>query len=174
MLLVVCTSIVTMVPKHVNTMLISVQVYSLHSKHFCAVSEQRMRNESQRLSKTALNMGQVKEWGGGGEESFLPRPLSFFGSLSISHVAKTENPVPHRSLVVLCSEPTRKHLLHRLASVFTSVLIQSVNSDKNNEHKRPLKLPFYFKTPFDKLLQKCPSLQSGAPEFKPRSSNSLS
>ena len=118
-------------------------------------------------------MAQVKERGRGGEEKFLA-PSFFFDSHSIFHAAKTENPVPHRSLVVLCSEPTRKHLLHRLASVFTSVLIQSVNSDKNNGHKRPLKLPFYFKTPFDKLLQKCPSLQSGAPEFKSRSSNSLS
>ena len=111
---------------------------------------------------------------GRGWRRVVPCPLFFFDSHSIFHAAKTENTVPRRSLVVFCSEPTRKHLLHRLASVFTSVLIQSVNSDKNNGHKRPLKLPFYFKTPFDKLLQKCPSLQSGAPEFKPRSSNSLS
>ena len=83
----------------------------------------RAKNE-ERESKTALNMGQVKEWGGGGgEESFLPRPLSFFGSLSIFHVAKTKNPVPRRSSVVLCFETTRKCLLHRLASVFTNYCI---------------------------------------------------
>ena len=33
--------------------------------------------------------------GGGGKKGFLPRPpLSFFGSYSISCLAKTENPVP--------------------------------------------------------------------------------
>ena len=73
-------------------------------------------------------MGQVKEWGGGGEESFLPHPLLFFGSLSISQVAKTENPVPRRSSVVLCFETTRKCLLHRLASVFTDYCIDPSTS----------------------------------------------
>lgn len=168
MVLVVCASVVAVVPKHINTMMKSVQVYSLRNKRFRAVSEQRMR--SQRLCE---KWGKEKSWKGVEKSRSLP-PLSFFDSHSIFHEAKTENTVPRRSLVVFCSEPTRKHLLHRLASVFTSVLIQSVNSDKNNGHKRPLKLPFYFKTPFDKLLQKCPSLQSGAPEFKPRSSNSSS
>ena len=86
------------------------------------------------------------------EKSRSLPPLSFFDSHSIFHAVKTENPVPDRFLVVLCSEPTRKHLLHGLAGVFTSVLIQSRNNDKNNGHKRPLKLPFYFKTLFDKLL----------------------
>ena len=112
---------------------------------------------------------------GRGWRRVVPCPLFHFLTLILFFT----RPKPKiRFLVVpwsfFCSEPTRKHLLHRLASVFTSVLIQSVNSDKNNGHKRPLKLPVFFKTLFDKLLQKCPSLQSGAPEFKPRSSNSLS
>ena len=42
------------------------------------------------------------------------RPL--FGSRSIFRAANTENPVPRRSAVSLCSETTRKHLPHRLAN----------------------------------------------------------
>ena len=42
------------------------------------------------------------------------RPL--FGSRSIFREANTENPVPRRSVVSLCSETTRKHLPHRLAN----------------------------------------------------------
>ena len=38
-----------------------------------------------------------------------------------------------------------------LASVFSSVLIRSVNSNKNNGHKWPLRLHVYFKTLFDKI-----------------------
>ena len=57
------------------------------------------------------------------EKSRSLTPLSFFDSHSIFHVAKTENPVPRGSLVVFCSEPTRKHLLHRLAGVFTNYCI---------------------------------------------------
>ena len=74
MLLVVCASVVAVVPKHINTMMKSVQVYSLRSKRFHAVSEQRIRNESQ---KTVRKMGQVKELGGGGEESFLAPSFIF-------------------------------------------------------------------------------------------------
>ena len=36
------------------------------------------------------------------------------GSRSILRAAKTENPVPRRSLVFLCSQTTRKRLLRRL------------------------------------------------------------
>ena len=42
------------------------------------------------------------------------RPL--FGSRSISRKANTEDPVPRRSLVSLCSETTREHLPRRLAN----------------------------------------------------------
>ena len=105
-LLVVCTCVVAMVPKHINTMLCaSVQVYSLRSKHFHAVSGKGWGNES----KAAWKMGRVKEWGGGGEESLLPLllpPLSFFGSHAIFRAAKAENPVPRHSSVVFCSRTT--------------------------------------------------------------------
>ena len=40
----------------------------------------------------------------------------FFGCRSIFRVPNTENPVPRRSFVSLCSETTRKHLPHRLAN----------------------------------------------------------
>ena len=41
---------------------------SLRSKRFRAVSEQRTRNESQRLREKWRKMARVKERGGGGEE----------------------------------------------------------------------------------------------------------
>ena len=67
---------------------------------------------------TARKLGGVNERVGGGEErkkNFHSLTLlSFFGSCSIFRAAKTENAVPHPSLVILCSETTRKRFLRRL------------------------------------------------------------
>ena len=63
-----------------------------------AFSEQRTRNESQRLreKRSELKSGE---------------------GLSIFRAAKTENPVLRRSSVFFCSETTGKRLLHMQASV---------------------------------------------------------
>ena len=59
----------------------------------------------------------VSEWIRSEEQGTLSqRPL--FGSRSIFRKANTENPVPRRSLVSLCSETTRKHLPRGLANTW--------------------------------------------------------
>jgi len=73
-----------------------------------------------------------KRTGRGWGRVLPPPPLLFFGSHFLCSQSQKSC-----STVFLCSETTRKRLLYRLASVFTSVLIQSVKSDKINGHKRP-------------------------------------
>ena len=68
---------------------------SLRSKRFCAVSEQRMRNKSQRPRENGASKRAGRGWRR--KEGKLPLPfppLSFFGSRFISRAVKTENPVP--------------------------------------------------------------------------------
>ena len=109
-LLVVCPCVVAMVPKHINTMLISVQVYILHSKRFHAVLG---KGWGTRVEDCVKN-GASKRVGRGWERvppSLPPPPLSLFGTRSIFRMAKTENPVHRHCLVVLCSETTWKYFL---------------------------------------------------------------
>lgn len=83
----------------------------LHSKHFCVVSEKRMRNESHKKKHRA-----AKERGEGEEErkntpSPPPSPPSFFGSSSIFCTTEAENPIPRLSLVFLHSEVYHMEIL---------------------------------------------------------------
>ena len=55
-------------------------------------SKERGTRNEERESKTARQMAQVKERGGGGGER--KETLSFFGSRFISRSVKTENPLP--------------------------------------------------------------------------------
>ena len=53
-------------------------------------SNENEEQESNKQSKTARKMAQVKEWGGVRKKAPSPPPLSFFGSRFISHAVTTE------------------------------------------------------------------------------------
>ena len=130
-LLVVCTCVVAMVPKHINTMLCaSVQVYSLRSKRFHVVSGKEWGTRDEDCVKN----GASKKVGSGWERVHPspPPPPSFIFWRSF-HFSHGQNGKSGSSSFLGHSlfQNHTKILSNLLASVFSSVLIRSVNSNKN-------------------------------------------
>ena len=89
---------------------------SLRSKRFCAVYEQRTRNESQRPREKCASKRAGRGWGlKEGNVSFLPLPLPlplFHFLALVSFLARSKPKIPFLDL--LCYETKRKRLLCRL------------------------------------------------------------
>ena len=115
------------------------------SMRFQAKNEERVEN--------CVKNGARKRVGWGWGRVPLPSPspsFIFWRSFHFSHGQNGKS----GSSSFLGHSLFRNHteiLSNLLASVFRSVLIRSLNSNKNNGHKRPLRLPVHFKTLFDKI-----------------------